>query len=194
MAVARILAVIDGTNLKGCLNRYELTTRVNYRRLVSEVAKQIPKSFAPDRWVVERVVYVTAPPIQSHDRERYERWRDFEAMIRRTDKLELKLGRMEGPRDRVYEKGVDILVAIELLVGAFRGTYEIAILVAGDGDYADVARVVRAEGKPFFNAFFEYDRSHELVKASTGFLPLDDLVWKRLELYRPKPGEPLGRA
>ena len=108
-------------------------------------------------------------------------------MVRRQERVELKLGRLEGPPGRVYEKGVDILVAIELLAGAFKDQYDLAIVVSGDGDFADVAREVRGAGKLIFNAFFEAQKSHELAKAANGFLRLDNLNWARLQLA-PQPG------
>jgi uncharacterized LabA/DUF88 family protein len=183
----RLLVVIDGTNLKGALTTHGITTHINYRQLGIEIAKKIPAKHLPERWALQRIVYVTASPIQSHDRERFERWREFEAMIRRQQRVELKLGRLEGGPGRVYEKGVDILVAIELLAGAFKDQYDVAIIVTGDGDFADVAKEVRGAGKLIFNAFFELDKSFELSNAANCFIPLDGIGWDRLRLA-PQPG------
>lgn len=183
----RLITVIDGTNLKSAIDLHGLTTHINYRQFAIEVAKRIPDGELPGRWALRRVVYVTASPIQSHGHERYDRWRKFEAMIRRQERVELKLGRLEGPSGRVYEKGVDILVAIELLAGAFKDQYDVAIVVSGDGDFADVAREVRGTGKLIFNAFFEAEKSYELAKAANGFLRLDNINWPRLQLA-PQPG------
>jgi uncharacterized LabA/DUF88 family protein len=108
-------------------------------------------------------------------------------MIRRQERVELKLGRLEGGPGRVYEKGVDILVAIELLAGAFKNEYDVAIIVTGDGDFADVAREVRGAGKLIFNAFFDLQKSYELSKAANGFIDLHTINWDRLRLA-PQPG------
>lgn len=184
----RLVAVIDGTNLKGAFSELSLNTHINYRQFAIEIAKLIPVGGLPDpkRWVLQKVVYVTAPPIQSHDRERYDRWRKFEAMIRRQERVELKLGRLEGGPGKVYEKGVDILVAIDLLAGAFKDQYDVAIVVTGDGDYADVAREVRGAGKQIYNGFFDAKKSYELSQASNGFIPIDRLNWQKLQLAPPQ--------
>jgi uncharacterized LabA/DUF88 family protein len=183
----RLITVIDGTNLKGAIDSRGLTTHVNYRQFAIEIAKGIPKGELPGRWALQRVVYATASPIQSHDQARYERWRKFAAMLVRQERVELKLGRLEGAAGRVYEKGVDILVAIELLAGAFKNQYDLAIVVSGDGDFADVAREVREAGKIIFNAFFETAKSYELAKAANGFLPIDKINWEKLQLaHRPE--------
>jgi uncharacterized LabA/DUF88 family protein len=181
----RLVTVIDGTNLKGALGPRGLTTHINYRQLAIEIAKKIPAGSIGGRWVLQKVVYVTAPPTQSHDSDRYARWRNFQSIIERQQRVELKLGRLEGAPGRVYEKGVDILVAIELLAGAFKDQYDIAIIISGDGDFADVAREVVAAGKFIFNAYFEDVKSYELARAATGFIPLDLIGWRRLELARP---------
>src|SRR5207302_8436060 len=90
----RLIVVIDGTNLKGALDSRQISTHINYRQLAIEIAKKIPVGHFTERWALERVVYVTASPIQSHNRERFERWRHFEAMIRRQERVQLKLGRL----------------------------------------------------------------------------------------------------
>lgn len=177
--------MIDGTNLKGALDDQQISTHINYRQLAIEIAKKIPQEDIPTRWELQRVVYVTASPIQSHNPDRFERWRKFEAMIRRQQRVELKLGRLEGGPDRVYEKGVDILVAIELLAGAFKDQYDVAVVVSGDGDFADVAREVRGAGKLIFNAFFDLSKSYELSQAANAFVPLDGINWQRLRLAPP---------
>ncbi|MBI2074150.1 MAG: NYN domain-containing protein [Gemmatimonadetes bacterium] len=178
--------------MKAALDQRGLTTHINYRQLAIQIAKEIPAEHYSGRWSLKRVVYVTAPPIQSHNPERYERWRKFEAMIRRQERVELKLGRLEGGPGRVYEKGVDILVAIELLAGAFKNQYDMAIILSGDGDFADVARVVREAGRLIFNAFFDSQKSYELAKAANAFVRLDAIDWQRLRLA-PPPGGTWGR-
>lgn len=102
----------------------------------------------------------------------------------RTERVSLKLGRLEGPPGDVHEKGVDILVALELLRGAYRDEYDVAILVAGDGDYADIVTEVRAVGKTVLNAFFSEQKSYELAKASNGFIDLNHVNWSSIELRR----------
>lgn len=178
----RLVTVIDGTNLKGALDRRSLTTWIRYRQLAVEVAKRVPKNLNIEPWSLEQVTYVTAPPIQSHNPSRYDRWRKFEAMLAASARVKLLRGRLEGPPGRVYEKGVDILVALELLRGAFKNEYDVAILVAADGDYADIASAVQECGKTFINAFFHDVRSYELSNASSAFVNISELRWDALRL------------
>ncbi len=50
----RLIAVIDGTNLKGALADRALTTHLNYRQLAIEIAKRIPASALPARWALQK--------------------------------------------------------------------------------------------------------------------------------------------
>jgi uncharacterized LabA/DUF88 family protein len=51
-------------------------------------------------------------------------------------------------------KGVDIALTKDVLAGAFFNNYEIAVLIAGDGDYLPLIREVKRLGKLFYVAFF----------------------------------------
>ncbi|MFT3709209.1 MAG: NYN domain-containing protein [Archangium sp.] len=51
-------------------------------------------------------------------------------------------------------KGVDIALARDLLVHAFEGHFETAVLVAGDADYIPLVREVKRRGRRVILAFF----------------------------------------
>ena len=70
-------------------------------------------------------------------------------------------------------KGVDIALCRDMLTHAFRNHYEVAVLVAGDGDYVPLVEQVKRLGKPVLVWFFsEVGLSPELRLASDGFLDL----------------------
>ena len=52
-------------------------------------------------------------------------------------------------------KGVDISLATDLLSHAFRASYDVAVLVAGDGDYVPLVDEVKRLGRLVCVAFFE---------------------------------------
>ena len=74
-------------------------------------------------------------------------------------------------RDR--EKGIDILLATDMLSQAYVSGYESMILVSGDGDYAPVLEEIKAMGKRVENAFLEESRSNALRSVSDIFIDLD---------------------
>jgi len=79
-------------------------------RLSIEAAKRLPPPLCP--WRLLKTFYVTSSPIEADDPAGFRDWSLFYDMLRRTDRLEVRLGRREGPRGSRGEKGVDTLVTI----------------------------------------------------------------------------------
>jgi uncharacterized LabA/DUF88 family protein len=75
-------------------------------------------------------------------------------------------------RDR--EKGIDILLATDMLSQAYFHGYDSLILVSGDGDYAPVLEEIKKMGKRVENAFLRKDRSDALRRVCDIFIDLDD--------------------
>jgi uncharacterized LabA/DUF88 family protein len=60
------------------------------------------------------------------------------------------------------EKGVDIALTKEMLVNAFNGNFDIAILFAGDEDYVSLVNEVKRYGPIIMGAFFKNGLSPNL--------------------------------
>lgn len=75
-------------------------------------------------------------------------------------------------------KGVDIALTKDMLSHAFRGNYETAVLVAGDGDYLPVVDEVKRLGKQAVVRFIPAYTSDELRLAADNFV---DIVAKLQE-------------
>jgi hypothetical protein len=58
-------------------------------------------------------------------------------------------------------KGVDITLSKDLLVHAFYNNYDVAVLVAGDGDYVPLVQEVKRLGKVVYLIFFEHEGLNE---------------------------------
>ena len=65
-------------------------------------------------------------------------------------------------RGSFKQKGVDTLIAIDMLSKAYENHYDVAVLLAGDEDFLDVVNSVKNAGKRVFGAFFEKHISPEL--------------------------------
>jgi uncharacterized LabA/DUF88 family protein len=80
-------------------------------------------------------------------------------------------------------KGVDIALSKDLLSHAFLGNYDVAVLVAGDGDYVPLIAEVKRMGKVVYVLFFsESGLNPELQLASDRFfdlMPFFSDQWKR---------------
>lgn len=64
------------------------------------------------------------------------------------------------------QKGVDTLLATDMVAMAFLNHYDIAVLVSGDGDLAPAAEAVKAAGKQIIVAAFPRSRSTAIGKAA----------------------------
>jgi uncharacterized LabA/DUF88 family protein len=57
--------------------------------------------------------------------------------IQATDHYELRLGRLKDDgKGRSRQKGVDTLIAIDMISKAYENHYDVAILIAGDDDFS----------------------------------------------------------
>lgn len=85
--------------------------------------------------------------------------------------------KVEGDR----EKGVDMHLAVELLLHAQRRSMEAALVVGGDGDYVRLVEAAKSLGVQVFGtAFQEQGLNRPLRRAFDGFQPLERVFEKVL--------------
>ncbi|OGO40608.1 MAG: hypothetical protein A2Z03_03985 [Chloroflexi bacterium RBG_16_56_8] len=104
----------------------------------------------------------------------YESQQKFLDKIRRISYFELRLGRLEHrPNGAMVEKGVDIKIAVDMLKLAHNNVYDTAILVSGDGDFADAVQAVKDMGKHVENASPRAGQSFHLKQTCDRFIAID---------------------
>ena len=97
--------------------------------------------------------------------------------------FEIRRGQLVRDSDGKFrQKGVDVLMAIDLIDKASLNLYDIAIVVAGDLDHLEAIKVVKNRGKQVFGVYYDqhiavdllssFDRSHKLTKNSEGQLTI----------------------
>ena len=91
-----------------------------------------------------RITYYDAMPEEATTRNAdvEEYWKAIELL----DDVHLGFGALRGLKKRMRQKGVDTLIAVDMLVGAFSALFDIAILVAGDADFVPVVEEVKRRG------------------------------------------------
>lgn len=66
------------------------------------------------------------------------------------------------------EKGVDVQLAVDMLTGAFRDEYDVAILVSSDGDFRPLVDAVRSMHKRVEYIFFSgATRSSAIIQSAS---------------------------
>jgi uncharacterized protein (TIGR00288 family) len=64
------------------------------------------------------------------------------------------------------EKGIDIMLATDLLYFAWNDFYDVAVLVSGDADFAYALQAVKNMGKHVEVAYFETGGSKDLLSVA----------------------------
>ena len=94
----------------------------------------------------------------------YDAQRRFFAHIQSpSQNFELKLGYLLKTKTGFQEKGVDTLITMELLIGAYENTYDEVYLFSADSDFVPVIKKVRALGKAVVYVCFPESRSQALL-------------------------------
>ena len=103
--------------------------------------------------------------------------------IRLLDMFDVRLGRLVYSKNgEPRQKGVDSLIAIDMLSKAFKKDYDEAVLVAGDSDFVEVVKAVKDAGVKVAGAFFKENTSKELIQSFDKQIVLDnyDFVGNKL--------------
>ena len=87
--------------------------------------------------------------------------------------FEVKLGTAKYRGDQLVEKGVDIMLATDLLQFAWRDFYDVAILVSGDADFTYAVQVAKNSGKHVEIAAFPANLAYDLAQVGDDRLLLD---------------------
>src|SRR3989344_173473 len=75
----------------------------------------------------------------------------------------LLIRKIRGTNQYYYVlKEDDIHMAGDMIKGAFKNFYDVALLVSGDGDFVPAVRIVREEGKKVENIYFKKSASTNL--------------------------------
>jgi len=172
----RVAIFIDGSNLYHAL-------RSNFRRHDLNFAKFASKLTADRR--LFRVYYynVLQEPGQRPESQRVEGHReqqDFLNALRETSYLEIRLGGTKLAQGVPVEKGIDVMLATDLLLFAWSNLYDIAVLVSGDSDFAYALQAVKNMGKHVEVAYFESNVSKDLLDVADVKRPLDHNWFKEL--------------
>lgn len=153
----RVAVFIDGSNLYHALRenfkRYDLNFAAFARKLVGERR-------------LFRIYYynILQDPTQRPEGAREQQ--EFLDTLRKTPYLEIRLGRMKLQQGIPIEKGVDIMLATDLLHYGWKGLFDTAVLVSGDADFAYALQTAKNMGIHVEVAYFESNISKDLLEVA----------------------------
>ncbi len=127
------------------------------------------------------VYYYNAPLDRNYNEEVYWKQQKFFSELRKIPGFNVimcSLRKRKGPGGKIeYKmKGDDIHLAVDMVSFAYENTYDVAIIVSGDGDFVPALKRCQKLGKKVENAYFRISRSDFLRKVCDSSICLDDIV------------------
>lgn len=148
---------IDGSNLYHALRENTSRTDLNFAEFVKKLC-------GPRR--LYRTYYYNVLQEQSLYPDGHREQQEFLDAMRKTPYLEVRLGHTKLRQGIPVEKGIDIMLATDLLLYGFQRLYDTAILVSGDGDFAYALQTAKNMGKHVEVAYFERNVSKDLQEVA----------------------------
>jgi uncharacterized LabA/DUF88 family protein len=153
----RIAIFIDGSNLYHALRTNLKRHDLNFTEFTNKLCGSRN---------LFRIYYynVQQDPVQWP--EGYRDQQEFFDILRKTPYLEVRLGSTKVTQGVSVEKGIDIMLATDLLYFAWNDFYDVALLVSGDSDFAYALQAVKNMGKHVEVAYFERGISKDLLNVA----------------------------
>ncbi len=155
---------IDGSNLYHVLKQNTDKQNLDY--------KKFSEKLCGDRELIRTYYYNIRQ--ESPDNPKLAESQDrFLNALYETDYLEVKLGIWKQRGQTMVEKGVDVMIASDLIAHAYEDHYDTAILVSGDADFYPALQVVKDTGKQVEVAAFDSNLSSEAARFSDVIIKFD---------------------
>jgi len=160
----RVAIFIDGSNLYHALQSNFRRHNLNF----AEFANKLTGSRH-----LFRTYYYNVLQDPTRWPEGYREQQEFLDILRKTPYLEVRLGSTKMAQGIPVEKGIDIMLATDLLHFAWNGLYDVAVLVSGDSDFAYALQAVKNMGKHVEVAYFASGVAKDLLDVADNRHVLD---------------------
>ena len=173
-ASERVMVFIDGSNLYHVLDQNCSRHDVQFDKLARKLANGRD---------LRRIYYYNIRQESDRPDGRVDQDRFLHSLYD-TPYVEVRLGIAKQRRDHVVEKGVDVMLATDLVVRAYQDQYDTAILVSGDGDFYPAIQAVKDRGKQVEVAAFESNISAEASRVADLHIKLTKTFFTGLWMTR----------
>ncbi len=174
----RVCIFIDGSNLYHSLEENCNRADLDFSALIAKLTKGRH---------LHRAYYYNILQDPERRGQAYQDQQKFLASLYAVPRLEVRLGTSKYRGDQLVEKGVDIMLATDLLQLAWEDRYDVGILVSGDGDFGYAVQKVKDAGKHVEVAAFPTNLSSDLAHASDDRHPFDREYFHELWVTARKP-------
>lgn len=141
----RVALYIDGSNFYHKLKELGIknTTYFNYSGFANWLSR--------GRQIISKRYYVGVIRAKGDNEKsqqlRRQQQRLFNHLTSPQQNFIIKKGHLMNTSGKYHEKGVDVKIAVDLIVGAYENLYDVAILVSSDTDLIPAIKKVRHLGK-----------------------------------------------
>jgi len=177
VSFSRVMIFIDGNYLRRGVSEFS-DGEIDYTILTQILTQNTARAGVKPQLI--RVYYYDAIPNLDDMREMpddpdptrvfedmqdvLENQREYLEKIRMLDLFDVRLGKLAWNFKGVKgQKGVDSLIAIDMITKAYQNQYDEAVLVAGDSDFLEIVKTVKSIGPRVTGAYFEKNISKDLV-------------------------------
>ncbi|NIA09439.1 MAG: NYN domain-containing protein [Nitrospiraceae bacterium] len=160
----RAMMFIDGANIfHGCRN-FRAGYKIDYVKLRNELTK--------DYDLIRAYYYEGIDPTDESQRSFHK------ALSMQGFHVETRPLVKRDWEQKPKEKGVDVMLATELLTHAFKDNFDVAVIVSGDQDYIVALREVKREGKQIVLACFKNSFSNVIQEIADESILIDNIADK----------------
>ena len=166
--IASLMAFIDAGYLRAEFDRIAPNQKIDFVALKQKIAENFNANcngkYDGD---LVRVYYYDAIVDSSHPK--YNEQNDYLSTIKKINGYQIRLGKLtptgKNGTGSLKQKGVDVLLATDMITKAYTNQYEFAILIAGDSDFLEVVNAVKDSGKRVFGMYFKEHIADDLYDA-----------------------------
>jgi uncharacterized LabA/DUF88 family protein len=159
----RVFVAIDGSNLYGKLHDPEIAASnlllFDYSGLAQWLA-------GPTRVIVSKVYYVGVVRAEQGNAKSEQMRRNQQRLFSHLTNTGWKVERgfLMKNGNKYHEKGVDVKIAVDIVAGAHKNSFDTAILISSDSDLVPAAQEAKGMGKRVEYIGFSHRPSIALVK------------------------------
>ena len=171
----RVMVFIDGSNLYHVLGQTCGRHDLQFDKFAQKLANGRD---------LRRIYYYNIRQEAFEDRSNASDQDKFLSSLYDTPYLEVKLGIWKQRGATMVEKGVDVMLAVDLVTHAYNDHFDSAIIVSGDADFYPALQAVKDVGKQVEVAAFDQNISSEAARVSDLHLKLNKTFFTGLWMTR----------
>lgn len=158
----RVMIFIDGGYLREGFKRIYGHDEINFPGLfVLLKGLAVEEMRRPE---VIRAYYYDAQVDPEDDLTEFKKQKEYFSNIQKHAVYEVKRARLKRTERIRKQKGVDVMLAVDMITKAFMDHYDIAILLAGDDDFLDLVKAIKdLTDKRVYGAFYPDQVSNDLL-------------------------------